>query len=77
MKTKDLKQLREETISCNSKAFNSYNKQNYTLKGINEFMTKVALQEDASLYFPISACIHHSGKTWSVFITSPIHIRIS
>ena len=75
MTTKDLTQLQEETINCNLKAFNKYNKQHYTLKGINDFMANIASQKDASLYFPISACVHHVGKVYSVFITRPVQLK--
>ena len=75
MEIRDLIQLHEETISCNLKAFNKYNRQHYTLKTINDFMANVASQKDASLYFPISAYVHHNGKVYSVFITSPIQLK--
>ena len=75
METKDLKQLAEETLDCNLRAFNKYDKKHYTLKGINDFMTNVASQKDASLYFPISAYVHHNGKVYSVFITRPIQLK--
>ena len=76
MKTKDLKQLAEETLDCNLRAFNEYDKkQHYTLKGINDFITNVASQKDAPLYFPISAYIHHARKIYSVFITRPIQLK--
>ena len=75
MTTRDLKQLAEETFDCNLKAFNKYDKKHYTLKGINDFMTNVASQKDASLYFPISAYIHHTGKIYSVFITRPMQLK--
>ena len=75
METRDLIQLREETISCNLKAFNKYNRQHYTLKTINDFMANVASQKDASLYFPISAYVHHTGKVYSVFITRPMQLK--
>ena len=75
METRDLIQLREETISCNLKAFDKYSKKHYTLKGINDFMANIASQKDASLYFPISAYIHHAGKVYSVFITHPIQLK--
>ena len=75
MKTKDLKQLAEETLDCNLRAFNKYDKKHYTLKGINDFISNVALQKDASLYFPISAYVHHNGKVYSVFITHPIQLK--
>ena len=75
MKTKDLKQLHEETINCNIRAFNKYIKLNYTLKGFNEFMDNIATQKDAPLCFPLSAYIHHAGKIYSVFITHPIQLK--
>ena len=75
METRDLIQLREETISCNLKAFDKYSKKHYTLKGINDFMANIALQKDASLYFPISAYVHHAGKIYSVFITRPMQLK--
>ena len=75
METKDLIQLREETISCNIKLFDKYSKKHYTLKGINDFMTNIASQKDASLYFPISAYVHHDGKVYSVFITRPMQLK--
>ena len=75
MEIRDLIQLHEETISCNLKAFNKYNRQHYTLKTINDFMANVASQKDASLYFPISAYVHHNGKIYSVFITRPMQLK--
>lgn len=75
MITKDLTQLHEETFNCNIRLFNKYNKQHYTLKELNDFMANVASQKDASLYFPISAYVHHTGKIYSVFITSPIQLK--
>ena len=75
METRDLIQLREETVSCNIKLFDKYDKKHYTLKGINDFMVNVASQKDASLYFPISAYIHHDGEVYSVFITRPIQLK--
>ena len=75
MKTKDLKQLAEETFDCNLKAFNKYDKKHYTLKGINDFMANIASQKDASLYFPISAHVHNAGKVYSVFITRPMQLK--
>ena len=75
MITKDLKQLAKETISCNLKAFNKYNRQHYTLKTINDFMANIASQKDSSLYFPISAYVYHAGKIYSVFITRPIQLK--
>ena len=75
METINLIQLHEETISCNLKAFNKYNRQHYTLKTINDFMANIASQKDASLYFPISAYVHHNGKVYSVFITHPIQLK--
>ena len=75
METRDLIQLHEETISCNLKAFNKYNRQHYTLKTINDFMANVASQKDASLYFPISAYVHHAGNIYGVFITRPVQLK--
>ena len=75
MITKDLKQLHQETINCNIKLFNKYNKQHYTLKEINDFMANIAKQKDASLYFPISAYINHVGNIYSVFITQPMQLK--
>ena len=75
METRDLIQLHEETISCNLKAFDKYSKKHYTLKGINDFMVNVASQKDASLYFPISAYVHHDRKVYSVFITRPMQLK--
>ena len=75
METRDLIQLHQETISCNLKAFNKYNRQHYTLKTINDFMANVASQKDASLYFPISAYVYHAGKIYSIFITRPIQLK--
>ena len=75
METRDLIQLHEETISCNLKASNKYNRQHYTLKTINNFMANVASQKDASLYFPISAYVHHNGEVYSVFITRPMQLK--
>ena len=75
METRDLIQLREETISYNLKAFDKYSKKHYTLKGINDFMANIVSQKDASLYFPISAYVHHAGKVYSVFITRPIQLK--
>ena len=75
MTTRDLKQLAEETFDCNLRAFNKYDKKHYTLKGINDFMANVASQKDTSLYFPISAYIHHAGKIYSVFITRPMQLK--
>ena len=75
METRNLLQLHEETLDCNLRAFNKYNKKHYTLKGINDFMTNVASQKDASLYFPISAYVHHNGKVYSVFIIRPIKLK--
>ena len=75
METINLIQLHEETISCNIKLFDKYSKKHYTLKGINDFMTNIASQKDASLYFPISAYVHHDGKVYSVFITRPIQLK--
>ena len=76
MTTKDLKQLAEETLDCNLRAFNEYDKkQHYTLKGINDFMANIASQKDASLYFPISAYVHHNGEVYGVFITRPMQLK--
>ena len=75
METRDLIQLHQETISCNLKAFNKYNRQHYTLKTINDFIANVASQKDASLYFPISAYVYHAGKIYSIFITRPIQLK--
>lgn len=75
MKTKDLKQLAEETLDCNIRLFNKYDKKHYTLKGINDFIANVTSQKDASLYFPISAYVHHNGKVYSVFITHPMQLK--
>lgn len=75
MTTKDLTKLHEETFDCNLRAFNKYDKKHYTLKGINDFMTNVASQKDASLYFPISAYIHHAGNIYGVFITRPMQLK--
>lgn len=75
MTTKDLKQLAEETFDCNIRLFNKYDKKHYTLKGINDFMANVVSQKDTSLYFPISAYIHHVGKVYSVFITHPMQLK--
>ena len=75
MKTKDLKQLAEETLDCNLRAFNEYDKKHYTLKGINDFMANIASQKDASLYFPISAYVHHNGEVYGVFITRPMQLK--
>lgn len=75
METRDLIQLREETVSYNIRLFDKYDKKHYTLKGINDFMANVASQKDASLYFPISAYVHHNGKIYSVFITRPIQLK--
>ena len=75
METRDLIQLHEETISCNLKAFNKYNRQHYTLKTINDFMANIASQKDASLYFPISAYVHHNGEVYGVFITHPMQLK--
>ena len=75
METRDLIQLREETVSYNIKLFDKYDKKHYTLKGINDFITNIASQKDASLYFPISAYVHHNGKVYSVFITHPIQLK--
>ena len=75
METINLIQLREETISCNIRLFDKYDKKHYTLKGINDFMANVASQKDASLYFPISAYVHHNGKVYSVFITHPMQLK--
>ena len=76
MTTKDLKQLAEETLECNIKLFNKYDKkQHYTLEGINDFMASIASQKDASLYFPISAYIHHDGEVYGVFITRPMQLK--
>ena len=75
METRDLIQLHEETFNCNLKAFDKYDKKHYTLKGINDFMANVASQKDASLYFPISAYVHHAGKVYSVFITRPMQLK--
>ena len=76
METRDLIQLHEETFDCNLRAFNEYDKkQHYTLKGINDFMANIASQKDASLYFPISAYVHHAGKVYSVFITRPMQLK--
>lgn len=75
METINLIQLREETISYNLKAFDKYDKKHYTLKGINDFMSNVASQKDASLYFPISAYVHHNRKVYGVFITRPIQLK--
>ena len=75
MEIRDLIQLHEETISCNLKAFDKYSKKHYTLKGINDFMVNVASQKDASLYFPISAYVHHDRKVYSVFITRPMQLK--
>ena len=75
MEIRNLIQLHEETISCNLKAFNKYNRQHYTLKTINDFMANVASQKDASLYFPISAYVHHNGEVYGVFITRPIQLK--
>lgn len=76
METRNLIQFAKETFDCNLRLFNKYNKQHYTLKGINDFIINIASQEDASLYFPISVYIHHAGKVYSVFITHPIKITI-
>ena len=76
METRDLIQLHEETFDCNLRAFDKYDKKHYTLKGINDFMANIVSQKDASLYFPISAYVHHNGKVYSVFITHPIKITI-
>ena len=75
METRDLIQLREETINCNIKLFDKYDKKHYTLKGINDFIANVASQKDASLYFPISAYVHHNRKIYSVFITHPMQLK--
>lgn len=75
METRDLIQLREETVSCNIKLFDKYDKKHYTLKGINDFIANVTSQKDTSLYFPISAYVHHNGKVYSVFITRPIQLK--
>ena len=75
METIDLIQLHEETLGCNLRAFNKYDKKHYTLKGINNFIANVASQKDASLYFPISAYVHHTGKIYSIFITRPIQLK--
>ena len=75
METRDLIQLREETINCNINLFNKYKKYHYTLKRFNDFMITVASQKDASLYFPISAYVHHAGKVYSVFITRPMQLK--
>ena len=75
METRDLTQLREETVSCNIKLFDKYDKKHYTLKGINDFIANVASQKDASLYFPISAYVHHNRKIYSVFITHPMQLK--
>ena len=75
METRDLTQLHEETFDCNIRLFNKYNKRHYTLKEINDFMANVSLQKDASLYFPISAYVHHAGKVYSIFITHPIQLK--
>ena len=76
MVTKDLKRLAEETLDCNIRLFNKYYKKHYTLKKINDFMINAASQKDASLYFPISAYIHHNGHIYIAFITHPIKITI-
>lgn len=75
MKTKDLKQLAEETLDCNLRAFNEYDKKHYTLKGINDFMANIVSQKDVSLYFPISAYIHHDGEVYGVFIPCPTQLK--
>ena len=75
METIDLIQLQDETLSCNLRLFNKYDKKHYTLKGINDFMANVVSQKDASLYFPISAYIHHNGHIYIVFITHPIQLK--
>ena len=75
METINLIQLREETVSCNIKLFDKYDKKHYTLKGINDFMANVASQKDVFLYFPISAYVHHAGKIYSVFITHPMQLK--
>lgn len=75
METRDLLQLREETVSCNIKFFDKYDKKHYTLKGINDFIANIASQKDASLYFPISAYVHHNGKVYSVFITHTMQLK--
>ena len=75
METRDLIQLREETISCSIRLFDKYDKKHYTLKGINDFMANIVSQNDASLYFPISAYVHHNGKVYSIFITHPIQLK--
>ena len=75
METRDLIQLREETVSCNIKLFDKYDKKHYTLKGINDFMANIVSQKDASLYFPISAYIHHDGEVYGVFIPCPMQLK--
>ena len=76
MTTKDLKLLAEETSECDIRLFNKYDKkQHYTLKGINDFMANIASQKDASLYFPISAYVHHNGEVYGVFITHPMQLK--
>ena len=75
METRDLIQLREETVSCNIKLFDKYDKKHYTLKGINDFMANIVSQKDASLYFPISAYIHHDEEVYGVFITHPMQLK--
>ena len=76
METINLIQLQDETIDCNIRLFNKYYKKHYTLKKINDFMINAASQKDASLYFPISAYIHHNGHIYIAFITHPIKITI-
>ena len=75
MTTIDLKQLAKETFDCNLKAFAKYDKKHYTLKGINDFMANIASQKDASLYFPISAYVHHNGEVYGVFITRSMQLK--
>ena len=38
-------------------------------------MTNVVSQKDASLYFPISAYVHHDGEVYGVFITRPMQLK--
>ena len=38
-------------------------------------MANIASQKDASLYFPISAYVHHDGEVYGVFITRPMQLK--
>ena len=38
-------------------------------------MANIASQKDASLYFPISAYVHHNGEVYDVFITKSIQLK--